>query len=62
MANGYAIIEVEVGPAMRTCLDVLDMGRALLELIPEWHDEEREELRQRMEGLADMVVEKVKSL
>lgn len=58
---GYIKVEVEVGPAYRACLDVLDLSRELIELVPEWHTVERKELESRIAGLADQIQASLRS-
>lgn len=47
--------EVTIGPAFKTCLDVLKLGAQLFELIPDWHEAERRTLELRLTALADQV-------
>jgi hypothetical protein len=55
-----ATIEVTVGPTLRTALDVLDLAVDLLELVPEWHEQEREALLARATALQETVLRELK--
>jgi hypothetical protein len=48
-------IEVELGPTLRTAIDVLELAREVAELIPDWHAAEREELVARAQALIDII-------
>lgn len=48
-------VEVEAGPNLRACLDVLDFAGELYALVPEWHESELAELKNRATGLAEMI-------
>ena len=49
------IVEAEAGPNYRASLDCLDLCAELLALLPEWHEQEREELRTRMLTVGEML-------
>lgn len=51
-----ARIDIEAGPALRTALDVLDLGLELVEALPEW-EPRRRELLDRVIALRDRAVE-----
>ena len=53
-------IDIEMGPVFRASLDVLDLTKEVLDLIPEWHSVEREELTNRAKGLAEMMESQLK--
>lgn len=53
--------DIEFGPAMRTVLDVVDYAREVFDLIPEWHDAERQELQQRTKTLAETAIALIES-
>lgn len=48
-------IEVELGPTLRTAIDVLELARDIVELIPDWHQGERDELEARAQALIDII-------
>lgn len=50
--SGKVFVEAEVGPVMRTALDVLDCACEVVVLFPEWQeDADKRELLTRMRGL-----------
>lgn len=53
MARGNVKIEVEVGPVMRTALDVLDLSAELVDAIPDYHPQKLE-LIERGKALIEM--------
>jgi hypothetical protein len=57
MAGKFATVDVEVktGPTFRLCVDVLSIAADVLRLVPECHQKERAELRQRMQDVAESV-------
>ena len=54
MAVAKIRVEVERGPVLRTALDVLEWASELEEIIPDWHEREREELLRRKEALVEI--------
>lgn len=48
-------VDVEIGPTLRTALDVLDLVCEQHERIPEWQTDERHELRDRANALVERV-------
>ena len=52
----HATVEVEIGPAMRGCMDVLELVSEVLELVPDWHEQERAELLSRTETLMELAL------
>lgn len=60
MATAKLKLNVEIGPTLRTALDVLDLSSDLLDLIPEYHYEEKQELEARVTCLMEGCVESLK--
>jgi hypothetical protein len=50
---GTITVDCRPGSTLRTAMDVLDLARDVLDLVPEWNEQERAELKRRMETLAD---------
>lgn len=48
-------IEVQLGPTLRTAIDVLELARDIVELIPDWHSDQRDELEARAQALIDII-------
>jgi len=49
-----ATMECRIGPTMRAACDVLELVSELLDVIPDWHGAERDELRSRAQALYEI--------
>ena len=61
MASATIKMDVKIGPTFRACLDVLELSQELLELIPEWHEQERQELFSRVNTLIELIQKGLKT-
>jgi len=50
-------VDVEIGPAYRASLDVLELVDRLCDLLPSEHDDQRIELKERSLALTDMMLD-----
>jgi hypothetical protein len=47
-------VDVRAGPTLRTALDVLELADVLIELLPDWYEDQIRELKARRQALAEI--------
>lgn len=57
MAIANLTVEVKIGPVLYSAIGALRASEAALELVPEWHSAERDELRKHIKAFKSKLLD-----